>query len=65
MADTERGYSIEVKCSCGETHRLPLDASGHFSGPLPCDPSKHAELQIEILGSWRTTQMHEQSKETH
>ena len=64
MADTGRGYSIEVKCSCGETHRLPLDASGHFSGPLPCDPSKHAELQIDP-GSWRTTQMHEQSKETH
>ena len=27
MADAEIGYSVEVKCSCGQTHRLPLDAS--------------------------------------
>jgi hypothetical protein len=32
---------------CGQPHSYPLDAAGHYSGPLPCDPARHVELQVE------------------
>lgn len=54
------GLSIDIKCGCVGKHRVPLDASGHYSGPLPCDRTKHAELQIEP-GQWR--EMCEQERE--
>jgi hypothetical protein len=44
---SDNRLEIEVTCHlCRETHRLPLDASGHWSGAFPCDDTKHGELQI-------------------
>ena len=44
---------LEITCdACGHQHRVPLDASGHYSGTLPCDPTKHIELQVGS-GEWR------------
>jgi hypothetical protein len=40
-------FLIGIECSlCGQPHRLPLDASGHYSGSLPCDPETLVDLQV-------------------
>ena len=45
MADS--GFTLEITCDqCGGTHMLPLDTSGHYSGPAPCDSTIRFELQI-------------------
>ena len=54
-------YSIHAMCSCGEEHEFPLDASGHYNGPLPCDSTKRAKLQIDP-GEWREMMAAEQAK---
>lgn len=56
---------IEIVCPrCPEKHMIPLDASGHYSGPLPCDNSQHIELQIKPE-QWRSTVEHENEKTKH
>jgi hypothetical protein len=61
-----QGLELEVtNCTyCGATHRLSLDASGHFSGPLPCDTSKRIELQVEPE-RWRQMVEAEVAKTKH
>jgi len=55
---------IEIRCSCGGAHVVPLDASGHYAGPLPCDPTRRVELQIEPQ-LWRSMVEQEQANKRH
>ncbi len=60
------GLDLEVtNCTyCGGTHKFHLDASGHYSGPLPCDTSKRVKLQVEPE-EWRQMIETEKGKVAH
>lgn len=47
--------TLEVTCpKCGGLHNVPLDASGHYSGPPPCDPTSHKRWQLQVdPQAWR------------
>lgn len=62
---SDSGLEIEIDCPrCPEKHVVPLDASGHYSGPLPCDQTIRIELQIKP-DEWRATMDDEREKIQH
>lgn len=61
-----KGLELEItNCTyCGGTHKIPLDASGHYAGLLPCDHSKRIELQVQP-DRWREMVAAERGKVAH
>jgi hypothetical protein len=42
---------LEISCDCGTKHIVPLDMSGHYDGPRPCD---NVDIRVQVdPQSWR------------
>ncbi len=60
-----KGLMIRIDCQkCGNKHELLLDESGHFHGPLPCNPEEIGHLQVdpqiwrELMAEYQASVIH-------
>jgi hypothetical protein len=56
---------VTFRCvRCGASHQVPLDATGHYAGPLPCSAGTEIELQVEGE-AWRAFVAQQAKKTVH
>lgn len=57
-----QGKTLTFKCRiCGNIHEVPLDASGHYEGGLPCSPHDTHRVQVDPQ-VWRAAIEEERSR---
>lgn len=60
-----RGPVYRYTCrKCKRDHSLPLDASGHYAGKVPCEPGRLVRVQVDPQ-TWRDHVMAKQAKTVH